>query len=1109
MRSICKEPKTRKGLSAAILLLVLILPVLSFGQNYPVQVNLTLIPPYTLNLSDYTEAGSNRILATILLRNLDKPTYQVKLKLTIAGNGFTLVTSDNYIAPPLTLQGGIPETFTGNDLANYFDPSHLDFNGTSKQDYLRTKKLPEGYYQFSIEVYDYLRGNLVSNKATVNAYIVLNTPPLINRPANSSKLAATDPQNVVFNWAPQHLGSPNSAFSTEYDLKLVEIWPNGRAPYEAMQSTPALYEATTLATSLVYDVMCPFLTPGKEYAFNVRAKDVNGLDLFKNDGYSETYMFTFGDECKPPTSITAKGVNGPGLEMDWTSGVGQTAYNINYRLKGGATWYSSQSLTTSASIYQLPANTDIEYQINSVCGTVESTYSDIYTGRTPAEDTASFKCGGDASLPAITNFNPMFKLTVGSVITAGGYTATITSVSGGSGVFTGECLVEFPFFRRAKVAHTFKDIKVNELGQLYEGKLVSKYNPNSAFLTKINTSTETTASTDGKADNTYTVTGDTVKYNTGISSIEEGDDGEVLVIDTNGDTTYIEHTDEGTLVISPTGDTTTLAADEPVTVVGSDGSKTVIGSDGSIASVTSEASQMTIDKNDVNLYIYQISNEILYDEDKDKTKNSKNTDRYYKNGETMTLPLGNQNFHVEQKYVKIDQIIDGNPSGNAKIVAKGDINKPNFLSSPATCDNINLLKDYCAWTLTGVSNQTANGESFSVSFNQIGAYTLKVTQNTNLTATLCENNDPHVSNVYKIFAPENACEINLNIVESPPVSFETGVSYNGEYGFDPLLCKTTKNNETPIKIGDIDYYIPWMSLQKGQEQEIVAKIDMSKTKGNPKDFTYRFECNDNTAVSINGATSYDLPGNNLKVGLNTLTFKIKANTEISPPNYYELYVTEVNSNTKVGQINIFCENTEPYVPNKFKLIKVTTGTTNQFDVAVLEPNVENYLNNNSYNQAFIKWNGVVGNTLDISFDLIKEYLNPKGEIFNNQSSYTGFMQKIEQYYYSLGLYNLDEKTVFVADRSVETVNGKTLGGYGDVGTGNLAAHYSMIFYSAINDYTTYAHELGHNLGLVHVEDYGENQGSTSNIMDYSTLRNMFWKLQWDIINNYSPKKQQQ
>jgi hypothetical protein len=441
--------------------------------------------------------------------------------------------------PPITLQGGIPEVLGSTELEPYFQPENLDFNGLNKTDYLRTKKLPEGFYRFYAEVLDYNRGSVVSNKAMAIAFIVLNEPPLINLPLNNTKLPANDPQSILFNWAPRHLGSPNSAFTTLYEFRLYEIQPKGRNPYEAVRTTHPIYEAVPAltATSFNYNISMPSLIPGNEYAFTVRAVDREGRDLFKNDGYSEVYKFTWGDECKFPEGIKADTLPGGGIELKWKSAPAHTGYNISYKPAGSESWSNQNSLIDNASIYELPGNTVIQYKIQSICGGYFSDYSKVATIKTKEDEKRNFSCGSGNGLPAITNTTPKKTLNVGDIFTAGGYTAKVTKVSGQDGTFSGECNVAVPFFSLAKVPHKFENIKINELNQMYEGKLVSIYNPNSKFIADRKKGDENKQAEEKVADSNPTDTAITVQGE--IKEVRSNNTGQLVIVSTTGDSTVI------------------------------------------------------------------------------------------------------------------------------------------------------------------------------------------------------------------------------------------------------------------------------------------------------------------------------------------------------------------------------------------------------------------------------------------------------------------------------------------------------------------------------------------------------------------------------------------
>jgi hypothetical protein len=268
----------------------------TLAQNFPVQASLFIGGPYSLSLEDYYAPNDTRLKLMIWLKDVRMSQYPVRLRFTIESNRVRITTRPDYRPAPIYLQGGMTQTFFGYDLMNYFDIDNLNFSGIDRSQYARQRILPEGLYRFSVEVLDYYRGTVVSNMAMFQAYIVLNDPPVINYPLNGSKIPFTGLQHIVFNWAPRHMGSPNSAFSTVYRLRIVEVIPDDRNPYEAMMIMPPVFETTTSLTTFIYDGTCPLLVPGRKYAFNVTAIDQGGRDLFKNGGASETFTFTYVDK---------------------------------------------------------------------------------------------------------------------------------------------------------------------------------------------------------------------------------------------------------------------------------------------------------------------------------------------------------------------------------------------------------------------------------------------------------------------------------------------------------------------------------------------------------------------------------------------------------------------------------------------------------------------------------------------------------------------------------------------------------------------------------------------------------------------------------------------
>ena len=203
----------------------LLLSFSSYAQVYPVQGTATLIPPYALRLSDYTTSTADGFVLNVLLADVSKADLHVRFRVSIVGQNVKLETKPEYIGSMITMQGGVPLRLTNMELAEYFDPNHLNFSGISKSDFLKTGILPEGFYQFCFEVYEYNRGVKISNTICAPAWLILNDPPLINLPLIGTKLKPLSPQNVMMQWTPRHTGSPNAAFNTEYEVKVVEVWP--------------------------------------------------------------------------------------------------------------------------------------------------------------------------------------------------------------------------------------------------------------------------------------------------------------------------------------------------------------------------------------------------------------------------------------------------------------------------------------------------------------------------------------------------------------------------------------------------------------------------------------------------------------------------------------------------------------------------------------------------------------------------------------------------------------------------------------------------------------------------------------------------------------------
>jgi hypothetical protein len=534
--------------SFALLLMMLITVSTSLtvsAQVFPVQANMQISGPYSPYLSDYTAPGAQKLLIQLRTNDITISDHPIKLRITIEGVGITIRTKQNFIpAQPLTLAGGgIPSIFYGEDIIEYFNPNNLDFVGLSRKEFEKTGKLPEGVYRFTAEVFSYNRDVTLSNKAMTVAWIILNDPPLLNLPRKDLKVRILDPTNIVFNWTPRHTGSPNSAFTTEYIFRLVEIWPANRNPYDAFLSQPALYEINTSQTQILYGPAEPALIPGRKYAWQVQAIDVEGKDLFKNQGRSEVFVFQFGDALSAPENVKQDVGNATAINLSWeppSQGEMPLAYRVRYRKKGtgdSGTWYEAVTNQRWATLPSLQTNSSYEVQVRSEAKPQVSEYSALTYVKTDEEKVVPYSCGKQSVVPPVDNSSPLLMLFIGDVITAGNFKVIVTKAEGSGGSFTGTGVMVVPLLNMASVNVTFSGIQLNDKHELVYGEIVTTYNPGSEIARKVEEAHQIGEKPEPPkaSDSTGVTTAITIPVSGIIDSVYfDKEKGEIVVMDEEG-----------------------------------------------------------------------------------------------------------------------------------------------------------------------------------------------------------------------------------------------------------------------------------------------------------------------------------------------------------------------------------------------------------------------------------------------------------------------------------------------------------------------------------------------------------------------------------------------
>lgn len=467
-----------KWKQAMLVVMALLSFIVSKAQFYPVQTTTQLIPPYSVYLSDYATGGNEKLRVILLQRDLTQPSYQLRLVMTVELNGQVIMrTSRAYNPPPINLNPGIPTVISGAELAPYVDSRNIDFVGYSRDQYERTKALPEGSYQITFTAYDYRRQDVqVSNAGISFYYLSKNEPPLINFPACGTKVPMRTPQQIVFSWLSRNTASPNSAADTEFELSLYETRPEGRNPNDVVLSTQPVFRITVDLSQYIYSPSDPLLLSGMKYVWRVRAIDRNGKDAFRNNGYSEVCTFTYGGndpdfDMGVVKNLQAEGETERKGRIWWDLG-DYDGYVANYRKTGeGYEWFTStitkeelaQAAKTQGEVklFDLEPDTEYETRVQPKKSGFLGAYTDIVKFRTKPHVVA--QCGVNPNLPQADLTRPMRSGIKGMLIQVDDIEIQLMDVLHlGDGWYKGTGRTSIPYFGGAVFAVTFDRLFIDE-----------------------------------------------------------------------------------------------------------------------------------------------------------------------------------------------------------------------------------------------------------------------------------------------------------------------------------------------------------------------------------------------------------------------------------------------------------------------------------------------------------------------------------------------------------------------------------------------------------------------------------------------------------------------
>jgi|GEM_PF-1693848 len=276
-----------------LLLFILIMGVTQGGgvAQSTTNVSITGIPgilpsPFFSDFEQNVYNGVYQVQANVV----GNSSVNVRLHVTISKEGQELVDETSL---PVELDPGM------NILSPF--PNFVEFSKTTNQvlndlpsdmvqQVFQGGTFPEGEYTITMQAYE-VGSSIPAGSSGVATFMVrYPQPSILLTPANATKVEVDFP---VFSWTP--VMAPQGT-TIEYDFLLVEVF-DGQNPGDALLSN-----REHAAVQLIGNTTLPYtgeflpLEKGKTYAWQVRARDANDQIPIKNNGRSEIYVFTYGEE---------------------------------------------------------------------------------------------------------------------------------------------------------------------------------------------------------------------------------------------------------------------------------------------------------------------------------------------------------------------------------------------------------------------------------------------------------------------------------------------------------------------------------------------------------------------------------------------------------------------------------------------------------------------------------------------------------------------------------------------------------------------------------------------------------------------------------------------
>ena len=117
----------------------------------------------------------------------------------------------------------------------------------------------------------------------------------------------------------------------------------------------------------------------------------SGNQTYALTSYIDNIQVSVQSSCAKPTGLTVTPASATSANVSWTAGGSETAWNLQYRVKGTSAWTAVNNVTSNSyTLIGLSANTTYEIQVQANCGGEQSGWTSSVEVHTPCAAVTSF-----------------------------------------------------------------------------------------------------------------------------------------------------------------------------------------------------------------------------------------------------------------------------------------------------------------------------------------------------------------------------------------------------------------------------------------------------------------------------------------------------------------------------------------------------------------------------------------------------------------------------------------------------------------------------------------------------------------------------------------------